>query len=120
MANWTTEHYIKIIPRRKGDYGFCTIGGDYDNFKDEDERNLYYKNVCHKIIENLQEHYRDDEISRYEYDTDEALEEAEEKVDDLKYELKDIKQQIQDVINNAKDKKVVEILDELLKIVKNN
>lgn len=117
MQNWTTEHYVKIIPRRKGEYGFCTIGNDYHNFEDEDKRNAYYQKVCHQIIENLQDHYHDDEISRYEYDTDEAMENLQEKYDETVKELDDLKLQIRQVVINASDKNVVEILQELVKIV---
>lgn len=43
MANWETEHFVKITPRRKNDWGFASIGNDYNNFESAEEYNAYYE-----------------------------------------------------------------------------
>lgn len=69
---WAIEHFVKITPRRKGDYGFCSIGNDYNNFDDAEQRNAYYKKQCEQIISSLREHYRDYDIASIEYATNES------------------------------------------------
>lgn len=120
MANWETEHYVKITPRRKNDWGFASMGNDYNNFESAEEYNAYYEKQCKRIADNIKEHYRDFDIKFIEPCTNEYEQELEEKVDALKDELEDLKDAILDTILKARDyKSAGEVLTEFNKILNN-
>ena len=120
MANWETEYFVKITPRRKNDWGFASIGNDYNNFNSAEEYTKYYEKTCQNIVDNIKEHYNDFDIKYVEVATNEHEQELEEKVDSLEDELADLKGAITDVILNAHEwKSVVEVLNELNKILGN-
>lgn len=120
MANWETEYFVKITPRRKNDWGFASIGNDYNNFNSAEEYIKYYEKTCQNIVDNIKEHYNDFDIKYVEVATNEHEQELEEKVDSLGDELADLKGAITDVILNAHEwKSVVEVLNELNKILGN-
>ena len=120
MANWETEYFVKITPRRKNDWGFASIGNDYNNFNSAEEYIKYYEKTCQNIVDNIKEHYNDFDIKYVEVATNEHEQELEEKVDSLEDELADLKGAITDVILNAHEwKSVVEVLNELNKILGN-
>lgn len=120
MVNWETEYFVKITPRRKNDWGFASIGNDYNNFNSAEEYIKYYEKTCQNIVDNIKEHYNDFDIKYVEVATNEHEQELEEKVDSLKDELADLKGAITDVILNAHEwKSVAEVLNELNKILGN-
>lgn len=121
MANWETEHFVKITPRRKNDWGFASIGNDYNNFSSADEYNAYYEKVCKQIAENIQEHYNDFEIKFVEVATNENEQALEEKVESLKSELDDLRFSITEALLKAPQAKdynsLVDIYNEVIKIM---
>lgn len=120
MADWETEHYVKITPRRKNDWGFASIGNDYNNFESAEEYNAYYEKQCKQIADTIKEHYRDFDIKFIEPCTNEYEQQLEEKVDALKDELEDLKDAILDTILKARNyKSVGEVLTELNRILGN-
>ena len=121
MANWDTEHYVKITPRRKNDFGYASIGNDYTNFESAEEYNAYYEKQCKQIADNIKEHYRDFDIKFIEPCTNEYEQKLEEELETVKDELEDLKGAITDTIMKAHDyKSVVEVLTELNRILGNN
>lgn len=120
MANWETEHYVKIIPRRKNDWGFASIGNDYNNFESAEEYNAYYEKQCIEIANNIKDHWYDFDIKFVEVATNENEQRLEERVDALEDELADLKANVTDVILRAHEwKSTVDILNELNKILGN-
>lgn len=120
MANWETEYFVKITPRRKNDWGFASMGNDYNNFNSAEEYIKYYEKTCKNIVDNIKEHYNDFDIKYVEVATNEHEQELEEKVDYLGDELADLKDAITEIILNAHEwKSVVEVLNELNKILGN-
>lgn len=83
MANWETEYFVKITPRRKNDWGFASIGNDYNNFNSAEEYIKYYEKTCQNIVDNIKEHYNDFDIKYVEVATNEHEQELEEKVEAL-------------------------------------
>ena len=69
MSRWDLEHYVKITPRRKGDYGFAYIS---ESWEDADKRNQYYAKKCYDIVENLKDHYKDFDIDTISIETNET------------------------------------------------
>lgn len=120
MANWETEHFVKITPRRKNDWGFASMGNDYNNFESAEEYNAYYEKQCRHIAENIKEHWNDFDIKFIEVATNENEQRLEEQISALEGELGDLKYKITDVILRAHDwKSIVDVLDELNKILNN-
>lgn len=120
MANWETEHFVKITPRRKNDWGFASIGNDYNNFESAEEYNAYYVKQCIQIANNIKEHWNDFDIKFIEVATNENEQRLEERVDALADELADLKGNITGVILRAHEwKSTLDILNELNKILGN-
>lgn len=120
MANWETEHFVKITPRRKNDWGFASIGNDYNNFESAEEYNAYYEKQCIEIANNIKDHWYDFDIKFVEVATNENEQRLEERVDALEDELADLKANVTDVILRAHEwKSTVDILNELNKILGN-
>lgn len=118
MANWETEHYVKITPRRKNDWGFASLGNDYNNFKSAEEYNAYYEKQCKQIADSIKEHYRDFDIKFIEPCTNEREQHLEERVEALDDALTDLKDAIRDMILKVHDyKSVADVLTELNKIL---
>ena len=121
MSNWETEHYVKITPRRKNDWGFASMGNDYNNFNSAEEYNAYYEKICKQIIDNIKEHYNDFDIKFVEHCTNEHEQQLEEEVDKLKDTIADLRYAINDVVLKAHEwNSVVEVLNELNEILGNN
>lgn len=99
MSNWETEHYVKITPRRKNDWGFASMGNDYNNFESAEEYNAYYEKICKQIADNIKEHYKDFEIKFVECCTNEYEQQLEEQIDKLKDIIEDLKEQIKELNN---------------------
>ena len=120
MANWETEHYVKITPRRKNDWGFASMGNDYNNFSSAEEYNAYYEKVCKQIVDNIQEHYKDYDIKFVEIATNEHEQHLEEKIDKLNDEIYNFKAGISDILSRRDEwLSIVDILEELNKIMGN-
>ena len=120
MANWETEHYVKITPRRKNDWGFASMGNDYNNFESAEEYNAYYEKQCTQIANNIKEHWNDFDIKFIEVATNENEQRLEERVEALEDELADLKANITGVILRAHEwKSTLDILNELNKILGN-
>lgn len=120
MANWETEHFVKITPRRKNDWGFASMGNDYNNFESAEEYNTYYEKTCKNIADNIKEHWNDFDIKFVEVATNENEQRLEEQVVELAGELADLKANVTDVILRAHEwKSIVDILNELNKILCN-
>jgi len=120
MANWETEYFVKITPRRKNDWGFASMGNDYNNFDSAEEYNAYYEKQCRHIAENIKEHWNDFDIKFIEVATNESEQKLEERIDILQDELSDLKFAITNVILKAHEwKSIVDILEELNKIIGN-
>lgn len=121
MANWETEHFVKITPRRKNDWGFASMGNDYNNFESAEEYNAYYEKLCKNIVENLEDHYKDFDIKRIEVATNEREQELEEKLDKLHDEISDLKLTITETMLNVQQatdyNSLVDIFNELNKII---
>lgn len=69
MSRWDLEHFVKITPRSKGDYGFAYVSESWD---DADKKNQYYAKRCQDIVENLKEHYQDFNIDTVTIETNET------------------------------------------------
>lgn len=99
MSNWETEHYVKITPRRKNDWGFASMGNDYNNFESAEEYNAYYEKICKQIADNIKEHYNDFEIKFVECCTNEYEQQLEEEIDKLQDIIEDLKEQLKELNN---------------------
>ena len=85
MPDIRTEYFVRINPRRKGDYGYW-IESEY--FDSAEEKEKYYAKKCKEIKNNLEEHYKDYEIKDIEIADTSREVELEDRIDKLEAQVK--------------------------------